>query len=65
MGQTKKGDWRAWIRNHGIKKTADELGVHYETVRLWANTDDRVPKDSLKKMLVSMSDGAFGFSDFF
>lgn len=65
MNNVKKGDWRGWIRGHGIKETAEELGVHYETVRLWVNTGGRLPKDVLKRKLVEIGGGAFGIADLF
>lgn len=65
MGEVKKGDWRGWVRNRGIKVIAEALNVHYETVRLWVNTKNQLPKDETKKKLVEMGQGAFGFADFF
>ncbi len=56
--------WRQWIKDRGIGVTADILGVSYETVRSWVN-DGKLPKDSLKKRLVLLADGAFEFNDFF
>lgn len=56
--------WRTWIKQQGANKIASELGVSSETVRLWVKQDQN-PKDKMKKKLVEMAGGEFGFADFF
>lgn len=56
--------WRKWIEEQGIKKVADMLGVSYETVRNWVK-NGQTPKDALKKRLVIIANGAFGYSAFY
>jgi len=56
--------WRKWIKKQGIQIVADKLGVSYECVRAWVN-NGRVPKDTLKKKLVRLSRGEFGYGDFY
>ena len=56
--------WRKWIKMKGIRPTAEILGVSYETVRNWVSNNKK-PKDSLKKRLVLLADGEFGYEDFY
>ena len=56
--------WREWVRKKGKKMIAEELGVTEEIVRQWLRYGQK-PSDRNKKKLVAMSDGEFGYADFF
>ena len=56
--------WRTWIKQQGIRQISKELGVTYECVRAWVNSDAQ-PKDVMKKRLVDSAEGAFGYESFF
>ena len=56
--------WRKWIKYKGIQWVADKLGLHYETVRAWAN-DGTVPVDKHKLQIIKLAKGDVKITDFY
>ena len=56
--------WRTWIKHNGIRQTAKDLKIEYESVRRWV-VGICLPSDILKKKLIKLAKGEFGYADFF
>lgn len=57
-------DYKKYIKEVGISKISTDLGVEYETVRLWAR-GHIVPKRVNIAKLIKHSGGKLTTSDFF